>query len=115
MKVRKIQHSSLSFLCKTCAQLCYTSSLAIFMVFMLNAFYSQSAYVDAYMNNIDLSQQSQKLSGKVVVGKNLTAMNRNGRFLFDTLFDISPPAITVEDEFDDVEDDDEDKPCKCGE
>lgn len=65
------------------------------------------------MNDIDFSPQSQKLSGKVVVAKNLTAVNRNGRFLFDTLFDISPPAITVDDEFDDVDDDEE--ACKCGE
>lgn len=113
MKVRKIHHSSLSFLCKTCVQLCYTSSLTIFIVFILNAFYSQSVYVNAYMNDIDFSPQSQKLSGKVVVAKNLTAVNRNGRFLFDTLFDISPPAITVDDEFDDVDDDEE--ACKCGE
>lgn len=119
MKVRKTSHASLSFSCRTCVQLCYISNCTILLIYMMSVFYAHSLYVNALTNDIDYGPQSHKIHGKsyALVGKNVTDARRAGRFLFDTLFDISPPAITVDDEFDEGDDDDEDggNACRCGE
>lgn len=118
MKVRKTLHSSLSLSCKTCVQLCYISNYTILLVCVVGAFYAHSMRVDAFTNDIDFGHQSHKLHGKsyASLAKNVTVVGRGGRFLFDSIFDISPPAITVDDEFDEGDDDDEDgaNSCQCG-
>lgn len=117
MKVRKTPRPSTSFLHKTCVKLCYTLGYIILLISMINAFHAQNVNADTFDNDIDSGHQSHKLSEEHYnsFAKTLLPANRTGRFLFDTFFDISPSAITADDEFDEVDEDDEPKPCKCGE
>lgn len=108
---------------RACTQLNNNMGFSLAFIVLLNKFLYVQA-VSAYISGIDSSNCDPNGSENVFnkCNNNLynktsdeftaSAMNRTGKFLFDTLFNINTPLAD-----DDLEDDDDDdvKTCNCGE
>lgn len=117
MKVRKIQRLSLSssILSKTCVQLCYSVINILLMICLMKVFHIQSIHVTAYINATDTVNQFNQMISTEHYNSYFERKvnNRSGKFLFDSFFDINQPAVDAVD-FEDDDDEEETKPCKCG-
>lgn len=88
-------------------------------IVLVNKFLSVQT-ASAYISGIALSNSERnanenlvnQCSNKTGNESSVSATNRTGKFLFDTLFNINTPL--ADEDFDD-DDDDEVKTCNCGE